>query len=83
MEKTPAVAYISYKIKNTDRVQLLEELKHAPLKKVDYDIMLDIINGMTYKELSCKYDKSEAGIASWKRRLFEQLHRYEMKNLGR
>lgn len=76
--KLPATAYYTQKIKKTNRQVLLQELASAPIKKIDYAFMLDIIEGVSYKELAEKYHKSEARIYQWKRTLFERLHQYDM-----
>lgn len=83
MEKTPAVAYVTYKIRTTDRVELLQELEHAPITYMDHDFIVDIISGMSYKQLADKYNKSSARIYQWKRTLFEKLHQYDMRKVMR
>lgn len=79
MTKSTSVAYYTRKIRLTERPVLLDELKNAPLRKRDYEFILDIVEGMQYKELSIKYCKSESRICKWKRELFEQLHQYDIR----
>lgn len=78
--KTPAVAYYTRKIRTTDRIVLLDQLDRAPLRKNDRRFMFDVIEGLTYKELAEKYNKSESRIYSWKRELFEKLTLYDRQN---
>lgn len=81
MEKTPAVAYYTRKIRTTDRILLSEEIERAPLKKQDRYFLWDIVEGLTYKELAAKYNKSEARIAQWKREIFERMTMYDRRRL--
>lgn len=75
--KLPAIAYYTYKVRTTGKRELIEELKNAPISEKDFNFLLDIINGFSYKQLADKYEKSEARIYQWKRNLFERLHRYD------
>lgn len=81
MQKSKPVAYVTYKIRTTDRIELLEQLKHVPLTNTNYNFVLDIISGMSYKELAEKYHKSESRIYKWKRQIYEDLHNYDMRQL--
>lgn len=81
MTKTPAVAYYSRKIRTTDRETLFEEIENAPLKKVERHFLWDIVEGLTYKELADKYNKSEARVYQIKRNIFEQMTRYDHRRL--
>lgn len=82
MEKTPAVAYYTRKIRTTDRIQLSEEIERAPLKKLDRHFLWDIVEGLTYKELSVKYNKSEARIGQWKREIFERMTMFDRRRMS-
>lgn len=77
MYKTPGMAYITRKIKLTPHTEMKEFVLDSPLKNRDKVFMFDILDGLSYKELEIKYEKSEARIAQWKRSIFEQLHQYE------
>ena len=79
---TNSVAYYTNKIRFTERPVLLSELQRAPLKKRDYQFVLDIIEGYSYKELAFKYNKSESRICKWKREIFTQLHQYDIRRLS-
>lgn len=79
--KSPAIAYYSRKIKTSNKKVLIEELKDAPIKKLDFNFMLDILDGFSYKELAEKYNKSEKRIGQWKHDLFIKLHAYDMQFL--
>lgn len=81
MEKTPAVAFYSRKIRSTDRLTLFEEIDMAPLTKKDRYFLYDIVEGLSYKELANKYCITEAGIYKWKRKVFENMHRYYMRRV--
>lgn len=52
------------------------ELMQAPIKAQDRQFLLDILEGMSYKELSIKYNKSISRIAQWKRNLYDKLADY-------
>ena len=82
MEKSKSIAYVTFKIKNTDRIELLEQLKHVPLTDISYKFLLDIIAGLSYKELAAKYHKSESRIYKWKREIYEQLYKFDMRKLS-
>lgn len=82
MNKTPAMAYYSRKIRTTDRVTLSEEIENAPLKKMERHFLWDIVEGMTYKELADKYNKSEARVYQIKRKLFEFMTMYDRRRLS-
>ena len=81
MEKSPAVAFYTRKIRSTDRFTLFDEIESAPLTKKDRYFLYDIIEGMSYKELACKYCLSEAGVYKWKRKTFEAMHRFYMRKI--
>lgn len=81
MNKTPAVAYYSRKIRTTDRETLFNEIENAPLKKMERYFLWDIVEGMTYKELAVKYNKSEARIYQIKRKIFEFMTLYDKRRL--
>ena len=81
MCKSPAVAYYTRKIRSTSRQKLYDEIEDAPLRKKDRYFLLDIVEGMTYKELAGKYYKSEAAIYKWKRKVFESMFRYDMQHI--
>lgn len=83
MTKTPAVAYYTRKIRSTPRSRLYDEIEDAPLKKQDRNFLYDIIEGLSYKELSIKYCKSQSRIYKWKRELFERMHKYDTQKLSR
>ena len=79
--KSPAVAYISKKIKLSARSEFVDEIMDSPLSMKDINFMMDILSGMSYFELAEKYQKSKARISQWKRTCFETLHRYELAKL--
>lgn len=79
MTKTPAVAYYARKIRSTKRSVLYDEIEEAPLKKLDRNFLYDIIDGLSYKELSVKYCKSTSRIYRWKRSIFERMHKYDLQ----
>ena len=81
MEKSPAVAYYARKIKTTNRLEIINELDEAPITRQDRYFMYDVLNGLTYKELAYKYNKTVSGVAQWKRRLFETMHRYDLRKV--
>ena len=81
MKKTNGVAYISRKIKTTSRSDMRNFIADSPLRKRDRDFMDDILEGLSYKELEEKYNKSQARIAQWKRTIYETLQRYEYESL--
>lgn len=58
------------------RDEFLLWLQNSPLKSKDQLFMIDE-KELTYKELAQKYNLTESGIYQRKRRLYEQLHRYE------
>lgn len=81
MTKTSGMAYITRKIQTTSRIQMEQFIEDSPLKNKDKIFMLDILNGMSLKELEYKYEKSQSRIAQWKRSTFEKLHYYEYAQL--
>lgn len=80
MRRSPAVAYYERKIRTTRRSVLYEEIEDAPLKIMDRNFLHDVIDGLSYKELSVKYCKSTSRIYRWKRSLFERMHKYDLQN---
>lgn len=80
MEKTRAVAYMTYKIRTMDRVELLQQIDHTPISNTDHQFLIDVIGGLSYKELAEKYCKSPSRIYQWKRTLFERLTQFDMRN---
>ena len=74
--KTPAVAYITRLIKTTSRPQLLDILRDSPLKTRDIILIMDYADGMSYKELAAKNNKSVQRINQWKRKIYEDLAFY-------
>lgn len=78
--KTPAVAFINHLIKTTGRNDMLTILQASPLRQKDINLLLDYIEGATYKELAAKYAKSEQRIYQWKRKIYENLHFYLTQN---
>lgn len=81
MNKSTETAYFSRKLKNTSRQIIWEEVEDAPISKLDRYFMFDIMDGLSYKELSLKYNKSQSAIYQWKRRLFTAMARYDRRNL--
>lgn len=81
MIKTSAVAYFDNKIKTTSRSTLIAQIEDAPLKDSEKNFLYDIIKGMSYKELSVKYKKSEARIYQIKRDIFERMTRFDRQKL--
>lgn len=79
--KTPPVAFITRYLKTTGRFEVLELIDTAPLKARERELMQDIVEGMSYKELAKKYSLSEAGVYQWKRRVYEKLHFYLVKRM--
>ena len=78
MKKSPAIAYMTKKIRMTGRAELLQEIQDAPLKKKDRDLIIMSIEGASYKEMSAAFNLSMSRIAKWKHEVFEHLFRYEM-----
>lgn len=74
--KTPAVAYITRLIRTTGRPELEQILQSSPLRREDIIFILHYIDGLSYKELSVIYNKSEARIYQRKRKLYELLHAF-------
>lgn len=80
MQKSPAVAYYARKIKTTRRSLLQAEIEDAPLNNNERSFLIDIVAGLSYKELAYKYSLSQSRIAKWKRNVFERMHKYDMQN---
>ena len=74
--KTPAVAYITRLIRTTSKSKLHEILADSPLKTRDINLLTDYADGMSYKELAQKYNKSIQRINQWKRQIYEDLAEY-------
>ena len=81
MTKSKPVAYCENKIMTTERSVLHQELENAPIKRIECEFMKDIADGMQYKELSLKYNKSQSRIGKWKREVCTKLLRYDMQRL--
>lgn len=79
--KTPAVAFITAKVKATSRTAMKNLILDAPIRDRDMGFLQDCIAGFSYKELAEKYGKSEARVCQWKRKVYEQLF-YYMKAEG-
>ena len=79
--KSPAISYYARKIKTSNKKVLIQELEMAPLRKIEFNFMLDIVEGLSYKELAIKYNKSEKSIYQIKHDLFIRLHQFDMQNL--
>ena len=79
--KSPAVSYYARKIKTSNKKLLIQELEIAPLRKIEFNFMLDVLEGLSYKELAIKYNKSEKRIYQIKHDLFIRLHQFDMQNL--
>ena len=77
--KSPSTAYYENKMLITGRAELLHEWLNAPITKRDRELLCDLLDRMTIKELSAKYFITESGVTKWKTRLFAQLHRYDMR----
>jgi len=77
MEKTPAVAYYTRKVRTTNRLILINEIDEAPLTKKDRYFLYDIIEGLSYKELAEKYCISMSRVYQIKRELFERMTMYD------
>lgn len=78
MQKSKPVAYVTYRIRTTDRVELLDELQHYPLKNSEKFFIQDIIAGCSYKDLANKYNLTESAIYQKKRKLYENIYTYLM-----
>ena len=74
--KTPAVAFITAKVRRTPRTAMREIIHEAPIRAKDMDFLQDCIAGMSYKDLAEKYSKSQARVCQWKRKVYEQLFCY-------
>jgi len=79
--KTPAVAFITRYLKTTGRFEVLEQIEAAPLKARERELMRDIVEGMSYKELAEKHSLTQAGVYQFKRRTFEKLHYFFVRRL--
>lgn len=77
MTKTAVTSYITRKIRTTSRPEMNQFISDSPLKLKDKVFMLDILDGLSLKELQSKYGKSQSRIAQWKRMTFEKLLEYE------
>lgn len=77
-KKSPPVAYYVTKLRTVARSVLKAELEDAPLTKTDRAFILDIYEGLSYFELSQKYNKTTSGIAQWKRRLCQKMLRHDL-----
>lgn len=79
--KTPAVAFITAKVRRTSRTAMRDLILNAPIRDRDMIFLQDCVTGLSYKDLAEKYNKSEARICQWKRKVYEQLF-YYMKAEG-
>jgi len=75
--KSAAQNFFNTKIKTTPKNEFRTWLENMPISKLDFDFILDLEAGLTYKELSVKYSKSEARVYQWKRTLAERLTRID------
>lgn len=73
---TPAVAFCMRAIKTTRKQVLYDLLDESPMATKDYAFIADIIEGLDNTNLAIKYKKSASRISQWKRRVFEELHRF-------
>jgi len=78
--KSPSVSYYENKIKTTKRSVLLYEWSEAPITARDREFLVDIMEGLSLKELADKYYLTPSGITKYKRRLLTQLHRFDMRS---
>lgn len=76
MTQTPSVAFCTRAIQTTRKQDLYALLDDMPMRTKDYAFLSDIIEGLDNNKLATKYNKSQSRISQWKRRVFEQLHRY-------
>lgn len=74
---TKSVNYIKRKISITSQPEMVKWVEESPLINRDKDFMMDILAGLSYKELQSKYNKSESRITQWKRLTFEKLQKYD------
>lgn len=80
--KSSKIAFVTRQIKTTSRNQFLVIVENSPLTDKDKALIYDILSGLTYKELSVKYHKSESRIYKWKRSVLEKIHEYEVSNIN-
>lgn len=77
MTKSKPVAYCERKFMTTSRKSLLQQLEDMPIKRSDYAFIVDVINGMPYKELAEKYNKSVSRIGKWKHDVCAKILQYD------
>lgn len=79
--KTPPVAYITRILKTTGRAEIGAMLEDAPLTEQERAIITEYAQGMSYKEMAEKHNKSPARIYQLKRKAYESLHYYLTRKL--
>ena len=81
MTRSKPIAYCEQKFRMYGKSELIQQLEDAPIRKNEVDFMKDIIDGMQYKELSAKYNKSISRLVQWKREICTKLLQYDMQKL--
>lgn len=76
------MAFITRFVRTTGRYELLEVLDGSPLTRRDKELMIDVIEGASYKELAAKYALTTGGVYQWKRKVYENLHFYLVRKLN-
>lgn len=79
--KSPSTSYYENKMKITGRSELITEWLNAPIGIRDRELLADILDKKSLQELADKYNITVSGITKWKKKLFEQLHRYDRAKL--
>ena len=81
--KSVSVAYYSRKIKTTKKSDLIREWEDAPISQREFEFLCALVDRLSYKQLSAKFNLSESGISKWKRKLYERLHFFDMNQTTR
>lgn len=69
--------YCKQRFKTTPRLELLQEIENAPLRDMERELILDVMAGLSLKELAEKYAKSPSRISHWKAEVMERLRQYD------
>lgn len=81
MEKSKSVIYVTRMITTTPRSELYNLIKDFPLKRSEINFLIDIVEGLSYKELAIKYSKSTSRIGKWKREICDKVQKFQMRKI--
>lgn len=81
MEKSKSVIYVMRLITTTPRSELNNILQDIPIKRTEYYFIMDIVDGLSYKELAQKYNKSESRIGKWKKEICDKIQRFQLRRI--